>query len=82
MRNMKLNKKIFVRFLKENNCYYAFIRELENANKMFDESYSIDYIIEICIEKNLNIFNCAFIPSKKTVNFWDNMAAKWKLIYE
>ena len=68
-------KKLFVRFLKENNCYKEFcfymnINRFKNINKLVDFAET----------NSANEFSIAFNWQKTVQNFeyWLNLSIKWR----
>ena len=75
-------KKLFIRFLKENNCYKQFIKNFEDfAIKYRDiNKYCFDNIIHLCYRDKLNILRASFSCEKHDKIFninWYELAESW-----
>ena len=85
-----IRKKIFIRFLKENNCYTNFLFNLRNGNfnkkshntceiNLFDALYKR---LKECNEKTPNVYvneiHLAFFwgSTKEGILFWDEIGEK------
>ena len=79
-------KKLFVRFLKENNSYIQYIKNFEDfaINYKDINKYSFNNIIKLCYKNGLNIFITSFPCEKHNKNSnisWYELAESWmKLI--
>ena len=77
MKIVNLNrKKIFIRFLKENNCYKQYCK---NYNNTLDELYeSNEYNGELNISNE--IFDAfSWVSTKEGFSFWDDVDDKWTI---
>ena len=74
--NIKYRKKLFFRFLKENECYYQFMLNIKlhsywasDLNELIEMSNKTKYANEIC-----NGFNWCKVTDKID---WHEIAIKW-----
>ena len=76
MQRNKHLKNVFLRFLKDNNAYFAFISNVEKNNQ---EGYLKDFFIKYNPERWLS---SPFVWERTVqgINFWLNLSCKWSQI--
>ena len=77
-------KKLFIRFLKENNAYSFYVKNLKSSKRRL-------FIIDNLVEKAMTNITCSEILSSfswrytnEGFDFWDELNNKWMtlIIYE
>ena len=85
--NLNERKKLFIRFLKENNCYINFFSNLyKQKNDWQDCNSSINELVlaMIAIHKDGSEIDYGFNwgCTEETFSYWSKLNIKWKNILE
>lgn len=80
MNNILTNKKIFLRFLKENYCYSEYIKNFTSYNNRFNMDLNTFFLKEKPKYFLCNSFG--WLSSKYKANEWALIEDKWDDFYE